>query len=178
MAKDIDLAKLFGVENLVTKKTLLNETQKDIIAKSPNYMSLDIRALLDELNKVISQDLQTGIGKQSQTSSNRHRTLLRSYITSNPQRRNSIMAKDIDLAKLFGVENLVTKKTLLNETQKDIIAKSPNDMSLDIRALLDELNNRVISQDILGVIECLRAIQIRLDVMNSVALTIKKSMGK
>lgn len=88
------------------------------------------------------------------------------------------MAKNVDLAKLFGCEGMVTKKTLLNETKKDVDNKTPNEMSLDIRSLLDELNIKVLSQDILGVFECLEAIKLRLASMERVALDIRKAMGK
>jgi hypothetical protein len=83
-----------------------------------------------------------------------------------------------DLLKLFGVEHLVTPKTLVNETKKEVEAKKPNDAAWDIRALLDEITVRVASKDILGCILCLNAIQLRLDYMKRVAEEIRKHQGK
>jgi hypothetical protein len=87
------------------------------------------------------------------------------------------MSKKIDLAKIFGVEGLITPKTLVNETPEDINKKTPNDAAWDIRALLDELTIRVASKDIHGCIECLNAIQRRIDFMQKIANEIK-NMGK
>lgn len=89
------------------------------------------------------------------------------------------MAKDPNkLARLFGVENLITPKTLVNETRADIGKKTPLDATNDIRALLDEMNMRVVSQDIIGAIECIKAIQLRVDMINGVAESIRKQIGK
>lgn len=88
------------------------------------------------------------------------------------------MAKNIDLAKLFGVEGMVTPKTLVTETLKDVSNKTPNDAGEDIRALLDEMTTRVVSGDIIGVVECLNAIQLRVDYMQKVAAQLKKAQGK
>jgi hypothetical protein len=79
---------------------------------------------------------------------------------------------------MFGVEHLVTPKTLVNETRADVERKKPNDAAWDIRALLDEITVRVASKDIIGCIECLNAIQIRIDYMQRIANDIRKAQGK
>jgi hypothetical protein len=83
-----------------------------------------------------------------------------------------------DLVKLFEVEHLVTPKTLVNETRREVERKTPNDAAWDIRSLLDELTVRVSSKDILGVIDCLNAIQFRIDYMQKIAAEIKKAQGR
>lgn len=88
------------------------------------------------------------------------------------------MEKKNDLAKIFGVENLITPKTLLNETLREIKRKNPNEVTEDIRALLDELNIRAVSGDIVGICECLDAIDLRMEYLNEVANTLRKASGK
>lgn len=89
-----------------------------------------------------------------------------------------MLNKKKDLIRLFGVEHLVTPKTLISESAEDIARKSPNDASWDIRALLDELTIRVASKDIFGCIDCLDAIQRRIDYMQKVAEEIRKTHRK
>jgi chorismate mutase len=89
-----------------------------------------------------------------------------------------VSSNERDILKLFGVEGLVTLKTLVNETPREISKKKPNDAAWDIRALLDEINVRVASKDIMGCIECLNAIQRRIDYMQNVANEIRKIQGK
>lgn len=86
--------------------------------------------------------------------------------------------KKVNLLKLFGVEHLVTPKTLVNETRKEVEKKTPNDAAWDIRALLDEITVRVASKDIIGCIDCLNAIQLRIDYMQKIAEEIRKHQGK
>lgn len=86
--------------------------------------------------------------------------------------------KKVDLLKLFGVEHMVTPKTLVNETRADVERKKPNDAAWDIRSLLDEMTVRVSSKDIIGCIDCLNAIQLRIDYMQRVAHEIRKASGK
>lgn len=86
--------------------------------------------------------------------------------------------KEIDLLKLFGIEGLATLKTLVNESKHEVEKKKPNDAANDIRALLDEINVRVVSKDIMGCINCLNAIQLRVDYMQKVANEIRKAQGK
>jgi hypothetical protein len=88
------------------------------------------------------------------------------------------VTKKVDLLKLFGVEGLATLKTLVSETKVDVEKKTPNEAAWDIRALLDEITVRVASKDILGCIECLNAIQIRVDYMTKIAEEIKRHQGK
>ena len=88
------------------------------------------------------------------------------------------MAKKVDLLKLFGVENMATLKTLVNESREEVEKKKPNDAAWDIRSLLDEITIRIASKDIIGCIECLNAIQLRLDYMQKIAQEIKKAQGK
>jgi hypothetical protein len=79
------------------------------------------------------------------------------------------MAKNIDLIKIFGVEGLITPRTLVNEKKHDVDKKNPMEASSDIKALLDEMNMRAVSGDLTGVEECLAAIQLRVDLMKSIA---------
>ena len=88
------------------------------------------------------------------------------------------MAKQINLAQLFGVEGIITPKTLVNETKDDVLRKKPNEAGEDIKVLLDEISIRIVSRDIVGVEDCLKAIQMRVDYMRETAEQIKKAMGK
>jgi hypothetical protein len=88
------------------------------------------------------------------------------------------VAKHIDLAKIFGVEGMITPKTLVNEKLGDVERKTPHEASEDVKALLDEMTTRVVSADILGVIECLDAIQMRLTYMRTIADRMRKASGK
>jgi hypothetical protein len=79
------------------------------------------------------------------------------------------VAKNTDLIKIFGVEGLVTPKTLVNETQREVNRKTPMEASEDIRALLDEMTLRATGGDLTGVEQCLEAIQLRVDLMQVIA---------
>lgn len=81
-----------------------------------------------------------------------------------------------NLPKLFGVENLVTPKTLITEKDREIRRKRPDEAASDIRILLDEINIRVMSKDIVGICECIEAIQLRINYMRDVASEIRKRM--
>lgn len=83
-----------------------------------------------------------------------------------------------NLAKLFGVENIVTPKTLVTETDREVRRKLPNDAANDIRALLDEINVRIMSQDIVGVCKCLDAIKLRVAYLDDIANQMRKAQGK
>lgn len=79
------------------------------------------------------------------------------------------MAKNYDLAKMFGVESLITPKTLVNENAREVNRKTPMEASDDIRSLLDEMTIRAVSGDLTGVEECLGAIRLRLELMEKIA---------
>jgi hypothetical protein len=85
---------------------------------------------------------------------------------------------DTNLLKLFGVEHLATLKTLVNESRSEVEKKTPNDASMDIRKLLDEITVHVASRNIDGCIDCLNAIQLRVDYMQRIASDIKKAQGR
>lgn len=82
------------------------------------------------------------------------------------------------LAKLFGVEHMVTPKTLLNETESDIRRKYPNDVMKDIHTLLDDINQSVINKDIIGVCQCIDAINLRMKYLGDLANEIRRESGK
>lgn len=79
------------------------------------------------------------------------------------------MAKNFDLIKLFSVEGLVTPKTLVNETVREVNKKTPMEASEDIKSLLEEMTVRAVSGDLTGVEQCLEAIQRRVDLMQTIA---------
>ena len=88
------------------------------------------------------------------------------------------MAKNINIAKIFGVEDMVTIKTLVTETKEDVRRKTPDECKRDIKSLLDEIDIRIASQDIIGVVDCLKAVTLRTEYMMSVAEELRKAMGK
>lgn len=79
------------------------------------------------------------------------------------------MAKNIDLIKIFGVEGMIEPRTLVNEKPADINRKTPMEASADVKALLEEMTVRAVSGDLTGVELCLVAIQLRVDLMKSIA---------
>jgi hypothetical protein len=83
-----------------------------------------------------------------------------------------------DLAKLFGVEHMVTPKTLVSESEREVRRKYPHEVTQDIHALLEEMNMRVLSKDIIGVCNCLDAIKIRVKFLEDTANDIRKAQGK
>jgi hypothetical protein len=87
-------------------------------------------------------------------------------------------SKKIDLVSVFGVEGMVTPKTLVNETTEDVRRKKPHEMGLDIRALLDEMQIRVVSSDIEGVLSCISAAELRLKLIREEAEKLKKFVDK
>jgi hypothetical protein len=83
-----------------------------------------------------------------------------------------------DLAKLFGVEHLVTPKTLVDESDREVRRKYPHEVTQEIHTLLEEMNMRVLSKDIIGVCKCIEAIKIRIDFLDDTANDIRKAQGK
>jgi hypothetical protein len=84
------------------------------------------------------------------------------------------MAKNIDLIKIFGVEGMVTPKTLVTETVREVNRKTPMEATEDIKSLLDEMTVRAVSGDLSGVEECLHAIQLRVTLMKNIADALRK----
>lgn len=91
-------------------------------------------------------------------------------------RKSGKVAKNINLAKIFGVENVITPKTLVDETLADMGRKTAGEASDDIFALLMSIEILKNNQDIDGIIKHLNAIQLRLDVMKEIADEIKRRM--
>lgn len=87
------------------------------------------------------------------------------------------MSKNVDLAKLLGVDHLIDKRSIVDETKKDVDGKTGQEMTLDIVALIEHINLCIMKQDINGAIACIEAIQLRVNGMREMAEAIKKQFG-
>lgn len=102
--------------------------------------------------------------------------MLRSYTTLRNRQKSGKVAKNINLLKLFGVEGMVTQKTIVTESAEDIRKKSAADAEKDMRFLLDELRIKVCSEDIIGICEVLTAMRLRVDYMQEIIDELRKMM--
>lgn len=83
-----------------------------------------------------------------------------------------------DLMKLFNVEGLITPRSISSESKAEVMKKTPAEMGLDVRALMDEINLHIIQQNIDGVIKSLNAANVRIACMLEVATRMKTTIDK
>lgn len=88
------------------------------------------------------------------------------------------MPKRNDLLKLFDVEGKATLKTILQENENDLNYKSPRQMQVDIKNLVDMLDKFVEEGDLDNAILAINGITIRANAMNDVANDLKRILDK
>lgn len=82
-----------------------------------------------------------------------------------------------DLAKLFGVEDLIQPRSPAFDTEKEFSEKTPSQMVEEVKVLMDEVTNCVNVTDLPGLILRLNAAQMRIEFMQQVANSLQKRLG-
>jgi hypothetical protein len=72
---------------------------------------------------------------------------------------------------------MITPKTLLNQSEHDISQKPPHEVANEIRLLLDEINIRIASQDIVGISDCISAMKLRILHLDRIVIEFRKANG-
>lgn len=84
----------------------------------------------------------------------------------------------VDLAKAFGVEDIITPRSPSHDTEEQIRDKSPALLGDEVKVLMDEIIVHVNNSDISSIILSLEAARMRIAVMNEIAQSLQKRLGK
>lgn len=87
------------------------------------------------------------------------------------------MNNKLDLAHIFGVEDLITPKTILDDTIEVTGNKTPFVISNEVKQCIDMMNDAVRRADIAFVLKCLEGIVKRTAILQETALRIRKELG-